>query len=408
VFAPVADVNNNPANPVIHLRAFGEDPAEVAKHVRAFIEGAHSSREKPVLVTAKHFPGHGDTADDTHYGLATVTAPPERLRALELVPFRAAIEAGVDSIMTAHVTVPALEPAGIPATVSPAILTQLLRRELGFAGLLSTDALDMRGLTRFFDPGEAAVRALEAGADLLLMPADPRAAIAGVAAAVLSGRLPQARLDASVRKLLEAKLRLNLHRQRFVSLEAIPDELNSPEDQELAAQAAQRAVAAVRNGNGLLPLKDPENACVFVLPPARSSTLGEAFAAALQQMSPQTRVRTLTPELAPSEIEDAARMASSCGTVVAAYAAYNAAYAGGAALAGDYPALIARLMETGAPLALAALGNPYPLRHFPALPALATFSTVTLSEEAAARALLGRAPMSGRLPVSLPPPAPRE
>lgn len=405
VFAPVADVNNNPANPVIHLRAFGEHPEDVARHVRAFIEGAHASHDARVLVTAKHFPGHGDTADDSHYGIATVAAPADRLQQVELTPFRAAIAAGVDSIMTAHVTVPALEPEGIPATVSPAILTRLLRRELGFSGLLSTDALDMRGLTRFFDPGEAAVRALEAGADLLLMPANPRAAVNGVVAAVESGRLPRARLDESVRKLLAAKISLNLHRRRLVDLESIAGALNTPEDQALAVEAAQRAVTAVHNEDGMLPLQNPGEACIFVLPPTRTSTLGEAFAAAVLELSPAARIQTLTPELAPSEIEDAARAAAGCGVVAAAYAAYNAAYPNGAALAGAYPELIARLRDTGRPLVLVALGNPYPLRHFPGVPALATFSTSPLSEEAAARALLGKAPITGRLPVSLPPPA---
>lgn len=397
VFAPVADVNNNPDNPVIHLRAFGEDPAEVARHVRAFIEGAHSSREAPVLVTVKHFPGHGDTAEDSHYGLATVAASAERLRQVELAPFRAAIDAGVDSIMTAHVTVPALEPAGIPATVSPAILTNLLRKELGFTGLLSTDALDMRGLTRFFDPGEAAVRALEAGADLLLMPANPRAAVNAVAAAIESGRLSRERLDDSVRKLLAAKIRLGLHERRMVNLDQIPDQLDTPEDQALAAETARRAITVIRDENGILPLKEPERACVFVLPPTRSSTLGEAFAAALAELSPKTRIETLTPQQSPEGFD-----VSSCGTVVAAYAAYNAAYPNGAALAGNYPALIENLASSGRPLALAALGNPYPLRHFPALPALVTFSTVALSEDAAARALLGLTPITGRLPVTLP------
>lgn len=407
IFAPVADVNNNPDNPVIHLRAFGEDPGLVANHVRAFIEGARGSAETPALVTVKHFPGHGDTAEDSHYGLARVTAPAERLRSLELAPFRAAIAAGVDSVMTAHVIVPALEPAEIPATVSPAILTGLLRNELGFTGLVSTDALDMRGLSRFFDSGEAAVRALEAGADLVLMPPDPRAAVKAVAAAVRSGRLSAARLDDSVRKLLAAKVRLNLHQRRMVDLDALPDALDTPEDQALAAETARRAITVIRNPAGLLPLKNPARACLFVLPPTRTSTLGEAFAAAIAEASPKMRVETLSPQLTPAAIAAAVKTAASCETVVAAYAAYNAAYPQRAALAGNYPALIEKLQSAGRPLALVALGNPYPLRHFPALPALVSFSTVPLSEEAAARALLGLAPISGVMPVSLPPPPAR-
>ncbi|MGB9610074.1 MAG: glycoside hydrolase family 3 protein, partial [Bryobacteraceae bacterium] len=188
VFAPVADVNNNPDNPIINIRSFGEDPASVARFVRAFIEGAHSDPAARVLVTVKHFPGHGDTVTDSHLGLGTVEAERARLDAVELVPFRAAIEAGVDAIMTAHLAVPALEPERIPATVSRRIMTGLLRDELGFRGLLTTDAMDMQGLTQMFPPGEAAVRALEAGNDLLLIPQDPRAAVRAILEAVRLGR----------------------------------------------------------------------------------------------------------------------------------------------------------------------------------------------------------------------------
>src|SRR5690348_4981105 len=177
IYYPVADVNNNPDNPIINIRSFGENPADVATHVRAFIEGAHSDRKNYVLTTAKHFPGHGDTAVDTHVGLATIPADRERLEHLELVPFRAAIEAGVDAIMTAHIAVPAISPPDLPATLSPAILTKLLRQEMGFKGLVVTDALEMGGIAKGYNSGEAAVRALEAGADTLLMPADPEAAV---------------------------------------------------------------------------------------------------------------------------------------------------------------------------------------------------------------------------------------
>ena len=224
---------------------------------------------------------------------------------------------------------------------------------------------------------------------------------------VRSGRLSAARLDDSVRKLLAAKVRLNLHQRRMVDLDALPDALDTPEDQALAAETARRAITVIRNPAGLLPLKNPARACLFVLPPTRTSTLGEAFAAAIAEASPKMRVETLSPQLTPAAIAAAVKTAASCETVVAAYAAYNAAYPQRAALAGNYPALIEKLQSAGRPLALVALGNPYPLRHFPALPALVSFSTVPLSEEAAARALLGLAPISGVMPVSLPPPPAR-
>src|SRR5580700_152050 len=175
VYYPVADVNSNPDNPIINIRSFGENPQDVAAQVKAFIEGAHSDKKNYILTTAKHFPGHGDTAVDTHLNLATIPADMERLQHLELVPFKAAIEANVDAIMTAHIAVPALAPPDLPATLSPAILTDLLRKQLGFKGLVITDALDMGGVAKGFTTGDACVRALEAGADTLLMPADPDA-----------------------------------------------------------------------------------------------------------------------------------------------------------------------------------------------------------------------------------------
>src|SRR5262249_245516 len=176
VFYPVADVNNNPDNPVINNRSFGENPQAVAAMVKAFIEGVHPDRKNYVLATPKHFPGHGDTAVDTNLNLATTPADRDRLEHVELVPFRAAIEAGVDSIMTAHIAVPALAPADLPATLAPQILTNLLRNEMGFKGLVVTDALEMGGIAKGYNSGEAAVLAVEAGADVLLMPPDPDAA----------------------------------------------------------------------------------------------------------------------------------------------------------------------------------------------------------------------------------------
>ena len=205
---PVADVNNNPDNPIINIRSFGENPQAVAAHVKAFIEGAHSDKKNPVLTSAKHFPGHGDTAVDTHLNLATIPADRERLERLELVPFKAAIEAGVDAIMTAHIAVPALAPPDLPATLSPAILTDLLRKQLGFKGLVITDALEMAGIAKGFTTGEASVRAIEAGADTLLMPPDADAAVKAVVAAVESGRLSRRRIEESVVKILSAKERV--------------------------------------------------------------------------------------------------------------------------------------------------------------------------------------------------------
>ena len=271
VYYPVADVNNNPDNPVINIRSFGENPQDVAAHVRAFIEGAHSDKKNYVLATAKHFPGHGDTATDTHVNLATIAADKERLETLELVPFKAAIQAGVDSIMTGHIAVPALAPPDLPATLSPAILTGLLRKELDFKGLVITDALEMGGIAQGFSAGEAAVRAMEAGADTLLMPSDPDAAIRAVVGAVEDGRISIQRLQESVVRILSAKEKVGLDRKRFIDLEGIGDVVDYPEANVKAQEIANRAVTLVRNNGSLVPLTAPERACFVVMSEGRYS-----------------------------------------------------------------------------------------------------------------------------------------
>jgi beta-N-acetylhexosaminidase len=254
IFAPVADVNNNPDNPIINIRSYGENPQQVSKFVRAYVLGAHSEKLSPVLVTAKHFPGHGDTAQDSHIGLARIDADRQRLDSVELEPFRAAIAAGVDAIMTAHIAVAALEPENEPATVSSKIVTGVLREELGFRGIVVTDAMDMQGLSAMFNNGEAAVRALEAGNDVLLMPKRAEDAINGIVAAVQSGRITRQRLDQSVAKVLSAKVQLGLTRKRVVDLDAIADQVDSPEDEERAQQVADRAVTLVNDRKDQLPL----------------------------------------------------------------------------------------------------------------------------------------------------------
>src|SRR6202158_1379704 len=220
-FFPDADVNSNPANPIINTRSFGEDPQQVGDLVTAYIRGA---RANGMMTTVKHFPGHGDTATDSHLSVAQVTGNRARLDSVELAPFRKAIAAGVDSVMVAHVTVPALEadPNHV-ATTSPAIVTGLLKKQLGFKGIVVTDALDMAGLTRLFSAhsGRPAVDAFKAGNDLLLIPADLDASYRAMIEAVHSGEIPPAQLDASVLKVLEAKAALTLHKTRVVNVEAL-------------------------------------------------------------------------------------------------------------------------------------------------------------------------------------------
>lgn len=403
VFFPVADVNNNPDNPVINIRSYGEDPQAVAALVKAFIEGAHADKKNLVLTTAKHFPGHGDTAEDTHLNLATVPADHERLERLELVPFRAALEAGVDSVMTAHVAVPALAPADLPATLAPQILTDLLRNELGFQGLVITDALDMGGIAKGYSAGDAAVRALAAGADALLMPTDPDVALRAVVAAVESGRLSRRRIQQSVIKILAAKERLGLDRQRLVKVDALGDLLDSPEAEEKAQEVADRAVTLVRNQGDLLPLKAPERACYVVMAEGRYSSEGEIFAQEVRKRAPSAGQATLDPSMTREGMDDAVRKLAGCEAYVVAAFSSVAGYRGSVGLAGELPQMIEGVAASGKPVALVALGNPYLLRNFPGVAAyLATFSTVGPSEIAAVRALFGEIRIGGHLPVSIP------
>ncbi len=253
IFAPDADVNNNPDNPIINVRSYGEDPASVASFVTEFVRGVE---ENGALATAKHFPGHGNVSVDSHLALAVVSGDREELDSTELVPFRAAIGAGVSSIMPGHLSVPALEAdPNVPATLSsPKILTGLLREQMKFNGLIVTDAMDMGGVTSLYPPGEAAVRAVEAGADVLLMAPVPDAAMAGLEQAVASGRLSEKRIDVSVRKLLAAKAHLGLDRNRFVDIARISSTFALPAYEARAQAIADRGVTLLRDKPGLVPL----------------------------------------------------------------------------------------------------------------------------------------------------------
>jgi len=403
IFFPVADVNNNPDNPIINIRSYGEDPKLVAAHVTAFIEGANQDTHNHVLTTAKHFPGHGDTAVDTHLNMAVINATRDRLESVELVPFRAAIAAGVDAVMTAHIAVPALAPADVPATLSPAILTGLLRGEMGFHGIIVTDALEMGGIAQGYNSAEAAVRAIEAGADALVMPPDPEAAIQGIVAALKSGRLSRARIDESVARLLSAKERVGLTRRSTVDLEAISDQLAAPEDQQRAQEIAERAVTLVKNDGALLPLRAPSKTCFISLAEGARSNEGIEFAQELRRRDKSAAIIALDASMPAPTLDAAAQKMTGCENFAVAAFASVAAYRGETALGGDLPGFLDKLFSTGKPVALIAVGNPYLVRSFPKAAAfLLTFSTVPPSETAAVKALFGEIAVRGHSPVTIP------
>ncbi|HEV1284454.1 MAG TPA: glycoside hydrolase family 3 N-terminal domain-containing protein [Bryobacteraceae bacterium] len=403
IFAPVADVNNNPENPVINTRSFGESAEDVAQNVAAFIDGAHSDPKNRVLVTAKHFPGHGDTDTDSHMALAKVTANRERLETLEFTPFRAAIAHGVDSIMTAHLAVPALEPEEIPATVSSKVLTGVLRDELKFRNIIVTDAMDMQGLSNMFNQGEAAVRALQAGADVLLMPLNPETVIHAVVAAIEDGRLKRARVEESVMRVLEAKVRVGINRKKLVDLDEISDAFDSQEDVARAQLASDRAVTLVRNEHDVLPLASSAQSCLVVVVERRTSTTGTRMIDSFRRFSPKSQIMTVDASMSAPALAAMVGDTSKCSAIVVAAFSTVAAYRGGVGLSGELTPFIAKLTEGSVPVAIVAMGNPYLLSAFPKTAAyLATFSSTPPSEVSAVKALFGEIPIAGHMPVTIP------
>ncbi|HLH44690.1 MAG TPA: glycoside hydrolase family 3 N-terminal domain-containing protein [Bryobacteraceae bacterium] len=402
IFAPVSDVNINPQNPVINLRSYGEDPEQVAQLVAAFIDGAHSDPNNPVLVTAKHFPGHGDTSANSHVDLPELAASRERLESVEFVPFRAAIAHGIDSIMTAHLTAPALEPEGIPATVS-ANVTRALRDELHFSDLIVTDAMDMKGLAAQFPPAEAAVRAVEAGADVLLMPPDPERAIRAVVSAVEHGRIPKSRIEQSAERILAAKIRVGLMKKKLVDLDAIADALNSPEAENRAQETSDRAITLVKDAGGLLPLARDSRPCVVVMREARASTAGLRMAQEIQARARGARVAVVDASLPLQALNAAVGDTSTCSAIVLVTSVTASDTRTDMAIAGDLGAFATELTEGPVPVALVSLGSPYLLGAFPkAAASLAAFSPTVPSEISAAKALFGEIPITGHLPVTIP------
>ncbi len=397
IFAPVADVNSNPENPIINLRSYGEDPQRVADHVAAFIEGAHAEPSSSVLVTAKHFPGHGDTDVDSHLGLPRLDIPRERLETLELVPFRRAIAAGVDSIMTAHMALPEIDASGVPATVSPAVLTGLLRDELHFQGLIVTDAMDMKGLASLFNSAEGSVRSLAAGADVLLMPPDPEVAIDAVVAAVEGGRLTRARIDQSAMRVLSAKVRLGLMQKKLVDLDAIADAMQSEDAATRAQEVAGRAVTLLRNEGGVLPLKGTTRACLMVVNSLRISEQGQRFMRAFRARAPRAGVMSVDTSMPQAALEAVLEASGGCSPIVVA------SFASITANLRDVEPFLTKLTEGRRPVALLSFNDPYMGTKFPEAAAyMTTFSSSTPSELAAATALFGETPITGRTPVTIP------
>jgi beta-N-acetylhexosaminidase len=434
---PVADVNSNPANPIINTRSFGEDPIQVGDLVAAYIEGARSAG---MLTTVKHFPGHGDTDTDSHLTLARVNASIDRLDKVELVPFRAAIRANVDSVMTAHVTVPSVEPdPNRPASVSSKVITGMLKDQLGFKGLVVTDALDMGALTRVFSGSAAeisaqeAVEAIQAGNDMVIIPADLEGAYNGLLQAVKKGTLSQKRIDASVLKILRLKASVGLDSNRLVDLSKIDKEIARPANLASAQKIADRSITLVSDTQNLIPLRadttpapqiqaapassqpslpdKSEVVAVVFTDNARTSEGGRAFAHQLRQHVPGANVLFVDESNSSFIASDVIAAALSAKTVIALAEAVPSARRttpgqgnGSANLDQGAAQLLANIVKSaGNKTIVVAFGNPYIGAEIPGIGAyLCTFSNTPGSATSLVNALFGEIPIHGRLPVTIP------
>ncbi len=430
-FAPVLDVNNNPKNPVIAARSFGENAALVARLGSAFIRGI---QDNGMLATAKHFPGHGDTEQNSHLELARVDASRQRLDSVELLPFREAIRTGVAGVMTFHGYLPALDTVRTAATLSPAIMLGLLRSQMGFQGILVTDALDMNGVLGKATMAEVTQLAVSAGNDVLLMPTDVPVAIDAVVSGVRSGRFTEARIDSSVRRLLIAKHQMGLDRNRYVDVEKVRSIVADSANLAPARLAAERAITLVRDTTGLVPFsRMPRSSRVVSLTVAPRAELsaGTAFNGELQRMFPELRTQILTPDI----VFDATAGAASGGTgtyvsspvprllpaivdnalhasegadlvIVSSYFGASSSTATMSAT-GGLPELVEGLSKAGRKVVLVSFANPYLAWGLPFTPVFVeAWSASPLSQRAAARALMGLAPITGQLPITIPSVAP--
>jgi beta-N-acetylhexosaminidase len=425
---PVADVNSNPANPIIGTRAFGENPLQVGDLVAAYIRGARASG---MLTTAKHFPGHGNTAIDSHIAVPTVDESLERLTAVDLPPFRKAIAAGVDAVMTAHVRVPALDPdPSHVATTSRHIVTDLLQNDLGFKGLVVTDALDMAGLSRRYalNPGRAAVDAFKAGNDVLTMPADLDSSYRAMLDAVRTGEISRERLDASVLKILNAKNSVHLDKDRLVDVGAIHRLVGNPENIAEGQRISDDSITLVRNNGRLLPLAEKriDRNTIFLyqrVKPALSALLvilcdhvnaddGRVLEREVRERASDAEVIYVDPRVAAARSEAVlSKVDEARAVVVAVYVVPSAlrtlTVARGQKNSSSLPDSTARLLtailaRAKEKTAVLAMGNPYLTGDFPGIQTyICTFSNATVSEVSAARALFGEIPLSGHLPVNI-------
>jgi beta-N-acetylhexosaminidase len=410
-FAPVVDVNNNPRNPVINTRSYGEDPEAVARLASAYVRGL---QEGGMLATLKHFPGHGDTDVDSHLGLPIIKDPLDTLEHVELPPFKAGIAAGAGAVMTAHIEMPALDPTpNTPTTLSRTIVSGVLRKDLAFNGLIVTDSMQMAGVAALYTPGEAAVRAVKAGNDIILHSADNAAAFDAIKAAVTSGEIPTSQIDASVTRILGAKAMTGLNRLRSVNLDQVPNVVGGRAHQAVADEVSARSLTLIKDDRSDIPLKVLQDAHVLYLSvldfPSgwRIAAPSRTFIPELKKHWPNVTSIELSERSTANELELVRAMVPRFDAVVASVFVRAASGSGRM----DLPANMQSLLRTvarqtsanHAPFVTVLFGNPYTAAFLPELPAmLLTYDFYDRAERSAVRAITGDAPIGGKLPIGIP------
>jgi len=401
-YAPVLDVNNNPGNPVINTRSYGEDPRMVARLGAAFIRGLQANG---MIATGKHFPGHGDTEVNSHLALPVVTVSRSRLDSVELIPFKAAVQNGVGAIMSFHGAMPALDSSGVPGTLSAKVLTDLLRNEMQFQGIIISDAMDMRGVLDQYGAVDAVKRAVEAGVDVLIQPLNVSQTIDAVVAGVREGRYTEARLDQSVRRILRAKAGLGLNRSKLVDLNAMRFVVGDSSHVNMANRIAERSITLVKDSLNLVPLKLPAAARILSVTVARRPDLsaGVPFNGALRTRFTGLRSEFLTAENATADYARVERAADSADVIIVSSYVGQVWDAVSAAAPQAFASFVERLAQKGRKLIVVSFGNPYLLQQIPFVPTyVVAWGGFPGSQTAAARALLGVSPITGKLPISIP------
>lgn len=398
--SPVADVNTNPDNPIVNTRSFGENPRQVAKYVDAYVRGLQAGR---MMATLKHFPGHGDTKEDSHMQLPVLGFNEARLLSTELVPFVAGIGAGAKAVMTAHISLPQIDNSGHASTLSPAVVTGILREKLGFQGIVVTDGMTMQGITSHYAAGEAAVLAIEAGVDCILVPDNFEKAFDGVLNAVKSGRISGQRLDASVRKILAAKSWVGIDQHRIVDVACVSDVVGSPAADSIAQSICNCAVTLLRNKGGLIPLSQPAEIHIVTLTNECSSQVGQELERSLQARHPLTRLVRVFDGSADEETRDVLRNLNRSDVVVLAVYLSIGSWKGKIELPPSSTNFLRKIKQLRKPIITVAFGDPYVIAKLPETDVMMTpYAGHARAERSIAAAILGEIEIKGKLPVTIP------